>query len=242
MASPRIVALIPARGGSKGIPDKNLRSLGSKPLLQWAFEAAKDSGVVERVILSTDSEKIAELGRQIGIEVPFLRPAELAQDDTPMIAVLTHLLNFLSTSGEMPDAIMLLQPTSPLRRAEHLRAAARMLEDHPDADSVVAVTEVPRHYAPSYLMKITPQGSLDYYVPGAETLRRRQDAPAAYSRNGTLYLFRVDSFEKHGDIYGKVCLPLMMSEADTLNLDSQEDWQEAEKIFQKHPQISTPLT
>jgi CMP-N,N'-diacetyllegionaminic acid synthase len=121
MAKPRIIGLIPARGGSKGIPGKNLRSLGGKPLLQWAFEAAKNSGVVERVLLSTDSEEIAALGRQLGIEVPFLRPAELAQDDTPMIAVLKHLIEHLRASGDVPDAIMLLQPTAPLRRAAHLK-------------------------------------------------------------------------------------------------------------------------
>lgn len=225
----RIFGLIPARGGSKGIPGKNLRTLGGRSLVQLAWESARDSGAVERVILSTDAEEIAAHGRSLGIEVPFLRPAELAQDDTPMIAVLRHLLEYLQTTGDVPDALMLLQPTAPLRRPEHLREAARLLQD--GVDSVVSVTEIPQHFAPHFVMKITPEGHLTHFMPDGPAIKRRQDAPRAYSRTGTVYLFRVSSFEKHQDIYGENCVPLLIPPEDTINLDTMEDWERAERHF-----------
>lgn len=233
MASrPRIVALIPARGGSKGIPGKNLRSLGGKPLLQLAFEAAKNSGVVERVLLSTDSEEIAALGRSLGIEVPFLRPPELAQDSTPMIGVLKHLIQHLRQTGSEPDAIMLLQPTAPLRTATHLKQAGEALIPA-DVDSVVGVTEIPGHYSPHYAMKVTPEGKLTYYLPDSAQIKRRQDVPKAYSRDGTVYLFRISTLERYDDIYGENCIPLVIPSDETLNLDTMEDWEHAERIFGK---------
>ncbi|MDZ4405789.1 acylneuraminate cytidylyltransferase family protein [Prosthecobacter sp.] len=232
MAKPRIIGLIPARGGSKGIPGKNLRSLGGKPLLQWAFEAAKDSGVVERVMLSTDSEEIADMGRKLGIEVPFLRPAELAQDDTPMIVVLKHLIEHLRATDTLPDAIMLLQPTAPLRRAAHLKQAGELLIPE-GVDSVVGVTEIPQHYAPHYAMKITPDGHLTHYLPDSAAIKRRQDVPKAYSRDGTVYLFRISTLETYNDIYGANCIPLLIPSDETLNLDTMEDWEHAERVFSR---------
>lgn len=230
MAKPRIIGLIPARGGSKGIPGKNLRSLGGKPLLQLAHEAAMGSGVVERVILSTDSEEIAALGRKVGIEVPFLRPPEFAQDDTPMIAVLKHMIEHLRAGGDVPDAIMILQPTAPLRRAEHLRKAGELLVPE-EVDSVVGVTEIPQHYAPHYAMKVTPEGRLTHYLPDSASIKRRQDVPKAYSRDGTVYLFRLSTLEKYNDIYGANCIPLVVPSDETLNLDTPEDWEQAERVF-----------
>jgi CMP-N,N'-diacetyllegionaminic acid synthase len=225
----RIFGLIPARGGSKGIPGKNLRTLGGKSLVQRAWESAIGSGVVERVILSTDSEEIAAHGRSLGIEVPFLRPADIAQDNTPMIAVLKHLLDHLHATDSVPDAIVLLQPTAPLRRPEHLQEAANLLQD--GVDSVVSVSEVPQHFSPHFLMKITSEGHLTYFMPDGSTVKRRQDAPRAYSRNGAVYLFRVSSFEKHQDIYGENCIPLLIPPDETINLDTMEDWERAERYF-----------
>lgn len=225
----RIFGLIPARGGSKGIPGKNLRTLGGKSPVQRAWEVAVASGVVERVILSTDSEEIAEHGRSLGIDVPFIRPAEISQDNTPMIAVLKHLLEHLRASGSVPDAIVLLQPTAPLRRPEHLQEAARLLQD--GMDSVVSVSEVPLHFSPHFLMKITADGRLNYFMPDGSKVKRRQDAPRAYSRNGSVYLFRVSSFEKYQDIYGEKCIPLLIPPDETINLDTMEDWERAERYF-----------
>ena len=230
----RIIGLIPARGGSKGIPGKNLRMLGGTSLLQLAYEAAINSGLVERVILSTDSKEIAALGRQVGIEVPYLRPAELAKDETPMVDVIRHVIEFLRKTNEVPDAIMLLQPTAPLRRPEHLKAATELLVPE-DVDSVVSVTEIPQHYAPHYAMKVSSKGRLIHYLPGSVNIKRRQDVPKAYSRDGSIYLFRVASFEKYQDIYGKISIPLKIPLQETLNLDTIDDWERAERYFAGKP-------
>ena len=229
-----ILGLIPARGGSKGIPGKNLRFLGGKSLVQRAWEAAKGSGVVDRVILSTDSVEIAKCGQSLGIEVPFLRPPELAKDETPMVDVIRHMIEFLRKTNEVPDAIMLLQPTAPLRQPEHLRAAAELLVPE-EVDSVVSVTEIPQHYAPHFLMRITPDGHLKHFLPEGAAIKRRQDAPRAYSRNGTVYLFRVSSFEKYQDIYGSKSVPLLIPDEETINLDTMEDWDRAERHFAGKP-------
>lgn len=237
MGDLRILGLIPARGGSKGIPNKNLRSLGGKPILQLAHEAALNSRAVDRVVLSTDSEDIAALARSVGIDVPFLRPPELAQDDTPMIAVLKHLIDQLAESGEVPDAIMLLQPTAPLRKADTLKTAAELLQPE-EVDSVVSVTAIPQHYAPHYAMKVTPEGVLTHYLPDSASIKRRQDVPKAYSRDGTVYLFRTRTLDKFGDIYGDHCVPLVIPAEGSINLDTMEDWENAEKWFLKHGQVS----
>jgi CMP-N-acetylneuraminic acid synthetase len=234
MGKLRILGLIPARGGSKGIPDKNLRFLGGKSLVQRAWEAATGSGVVDRVILSTDSVEIAKCGQSLGIEVPFLRPPELAKDETPMVDVIRHMIEFLRKTNEVPDAIMLLQPTAPLRQPEHLRAATELLVPE-DVDSVVSVAEIPQHYAPHYAMKVSTQGLLTHYLPGSINIKRRQDVPKAYSRNGTVYLFRVLSFEKYQDIYGSKSVPLLIPDEETINLDTMEDWDRAERHFAGKP-------
>src|SRR5918999_4032681 len=129
MRSGPVLALVPARGGSKGIPGKNLRLLGGRTLIEYAAAAARDSGVVDRAVLTTDSEEIAAIGRRAGLDVPFLRPASLAADDTPMQPVVEHALAALAEDGFVPDIVLLLQPTSPLRTPDHLRRAVAALRE-----------------------------------------------------------------------------------------------------------------
>ena len=139
---PRVLALVPARGGSKGIPDKNLRPLAGHSLIAHAAAAARASGVVDRIVLTTDSTRIADEGRRMGLEVPFTRPAELARDDSPMLPVVEHAIDMVERDGWTPDIIVLLQPTSPgMRRAAYLRAAVEALVQT-NADSVVTVVEL----------------------------------------------------------------------------------------------------
>ncbi len=145
-----ILGLIPARGGSKGIPGKNLRLLGGRSLVARAVESGIKSLRLARLILSTDSEAIAEEGRRAGAEVPFLRPADLAKDDTPSSAVVVHALEWLERNeGRLPDILVLLQPTAPLRQARHIDEALELLVTS-GARSVVSVTPVPGHYHPSW--------------------------------------------------------------------------------------------
>jgi CMP-N-acetylneuraminic acid synthetase len=222
-----VLGLVPARGGSKGVPGKNIRPLAGHSLLEYTARAARDSGVINRTILSTDSREIADAGRRAGVEVPFMRPAVLAADDTPMVPVVQHALDELSKCGWSPDIIVLLQPTSPLRRPDHIRQAVRMLRET-GADSVVTVVEVPRHLSPDYVMRID-DGRLKPFLPDGARVTRRQDARAAYSRDGTVYAFRRETLETTGGIYGDDCRPLLIDAADSLSIDSPEDWNEAER-------------
>lgn len=223
-----VLGLIPARGGSKGIPGKNLRQLGGKPLLAYSAEAARASGVIDRLVLSTDSEAIAELGRQLEIEVPFLRPAALAQDDTPMLPVIQHAVGALEDSGWAPDIVVLLQPTSPLRRPAHIAEAVRRLWKE-DCDSVVSVIEIPHIFSPQRALH-AGEGYLRFWLP-TEGITRRQQLETSFAQEGTLFAFRRNLVIEQGTIYGSKCLPLVLSPDEALNLDTEEDWLEAERIF-----------
>jgi len=225
----KALALIPARGGSKGIPGKNLKPLAGKPLIAYAAEAARASGVVERLLLTTDSEEIAALGRSLGLEVPFLRPAELAADDTAMIEVVRHALAWLAEAGDVPEALVLLQPTAPLRRPEQIAAAVRLLAAE-GCDSVVSVVPLPLHFCPDYVMRIEA-GRLVSFLPEGERASRRQDVRPAYSRDGTVYAFRCETVARYGNIYGADCRALLVDPALSINLDTPADWAAAERIL-----------
>jgi CMP-N-acetylneuraminic acid synthetase len=222
-----VLGLVPARGGSKGVPGKNVRPLAGHTLLEYTVRAARESSVLDRVILSTDSLEIADAGRRAGLEVPFMRPAALAADDTPMVPVIEHALGEIARHGWSPDIVVLLQPTSPLRRPEHIRDAVAMLRET-EADSVVTVVELPRHLSPDYVMRIDG-GRLKQFLPEGARVTRRQDARPAYSRDGTVYAFRRSTIEQLGGIYGNDCRPLVIDTNDSLSIDSQADWDEAER-------------
>jgi CMP-N-acetylneuraminic acid synthetase len=224
-----VLGLVPARGGSKGVPGKNVRPLAGHTLLEYTARAARESGVLDRVILSTDSLEIADAGRRAGLEVPFMRPASLAADDTPMVPVIQHALAEIAKHGWSPDIIVLLQPTSPLRRSDHIRDAVSLLRES-NADSVVTVVEVPRHLSPDYVMRID-EGRLQPFLPDGARLTRRQDARPAYSREGTVYAFRRATLEKFGGIYGDDCRPLLIDSRESLSIDTQDDWDEAERVL-----------
>lgn len=222
-----VLGLVPARGGSKGVPGKNVRPLAGHTLLEYTARAARESGVLDRVILSTDSPEVADAGRRAGLEVPFMRPASLAADDTPMVPVVEHALAEIAKHAWSPDVIVLLQPTSPLRRPDHIRDAVTMLRET-GADSVVTVVEVPRHLSPDYVMRVE-KGRLEPFLPEGARVTRRQDARPAYSRDGTVYAFRRATLEKTGGIYGHDCRPLFIDAGDSLSIDSPADWDEAER-------------
>lgn len=222
----RTLAVVPARGGSKGIADKNLRHLAGRPLLAYTADAATGAGdILNRIVLSTDSAEIAELGRAVGLEVPFLRPPELALDTTPMHPVIAHAVDQLERSGWKADVVVVLQPTAPLRRAEHIRAALELLE-RTGCSSVASVVPIPQHYSPEYAMRIDGE-RLVRYLPDAPARQRRQDAKPAYSRDGTVYALRREVLDG-GDLYGDDCRPLVLDPSESVNLDTPGDWQEAE--------------
>jgi CMP-N,N'-diacetyllegionaminic acid synthase len=201
--------------------------LAGRPLIDYTARAARESSVLDRIILSTDSDEIAEAGRRSGLEVPFMRPASLAADDTPMQPVVQHAIDTLSADGWTPDVIVLLQPTSPLRRPSHVRDAVTMLRET-NADSVVTVVELPRHLSPDYVMRIE-DGVLRPFLPDGARVTRRQDARPAYSRDGTVYACWRTTLDRWGSIYGERCLPLIVNAAHSLSIDSPDDWAEAER-------------
>lgn len=225
----KILGIIPARGGSKGVPDKNLKELAGKPLLAYSAEVAHTSGLIDRLVLSTDSEEIAQLGRSLDIEVPFMRPTELAQDDTAMLPVLQHTVKKLEEEGWMADIIVLLQPTSPLRKARHISAAVEKLQAEA-CDSVVSVVEIPELFAPQKALR-AQNGYLKFWLPEGKSITRRQQLEPAYAREGTVYVFWRDVLMEQNSIYGEKCLALILSAEESMNLDDREDWQRAEEML-----------
>jgi CMP-N,N'-diacetyllegionaminic acid synthase len=223
----KVLGIIPARGGSKGIPRKNIRALAGKSLLRRAFECGVTSAVLDRLIVSTDDIDIAAEAREIGAEVPFLRPAELATDSAAMIDVVLHALEALA-SNYRPDAVMLLQPTSPLRRPERVREAVEMMRCDPAIDSVCSLIPVPKGLCPHYVMRITPTGYVDYFLPEGANYVRRQDVPQAYKRDGSIFLTRSGILEAGRSFYGKRCMPMIIEPDEMINLDDPADWAEAE--------------
>jgi CMP-N,N'-diacetyllegionaminic acid synthase len=227
-----VLGLVPARGGSKGLPGKNIRLLAGRPLLDYTARAARESGVLDRIVLSTDSDTIADAGRRAGLEVPFMRPSPLAQDDTPMLAVIKHAITALAEEGWAPEIVVLLQPTSPLRRPAHVRDAVTLLRET-RADSVVTVVELPRHLSPDYVMTID-NGRLRPFLAEGARITRRQDARPAYSRDGTVYAFWRATIERYGGIYGDDCRPLLVDPSESLSIDSAADWDHAERMLAGH--------
>jgi len=225
-----VLAIVPARGGSKGVPGKNVRRLGGRTLLEYTAAAARDAAVIDRIVVSTDSEDVAAAGRAAGLEVPFLRPAALAQDDTPMLPVIRHAIDEVTRAGWTPELVVLLQPTSPLRRPDHVARAVDLLRSS-GADSVVTVVEVPKHLSPDYVMRIDA-GVLRPFLPEGERVTRRQDVRPAYSRDGTVYAFRRDTLDRCGSIYGDDCRLLIIDARESLSIDTPEDWAAAEKILE----------
>ena len=186
----RVLALVVARGGSKGIPGKNLRRVAGQPLIAHTLMAARRSRLLDRSVLSTDDPAIAAVARRHGVEVPFMRPARLARDRSHVIDVTLHALRWLDRrEGYRPDWVMLLQPTSPLRTAQDIDGAIRMARQH-GARAVVGVSASRRH--PCLAKRITPTGTLAPFIDTTLQTVRRQDLPPAYDLNGAIYLVRRD--------------------------------------------------
>ena len=223
-----ILGVIPARGGSKGIANKNLALLGGRPLLAYTADAVKESTRLTRTIVTTDDPRIAECARSLGLEVPFMRPSSLGGDDAPMLAVLQHAVEALETDGFNADIVVLLQPTSPFRRGEHIDAAVTWLE-RAGGDSVVSVVEVPHQFNPTSVMRIE-DGLLKPFLDGA-SVTRRQDKPRVYARNGPAVLAVRTRVVKAGSLYGAQTWPLGMSPEDSIDIDTPWDARVAEALL-----------
>lgn len=231
-----IIAVIPARGGSKGIPRKNLVQLGGKSLLEYAIETAKSAPSVNRVLVSTDDLEISNFAKKLCAEVPFFRPPDLASDTAPMVGVLQHTLSWLQSEGEYVEALILLQPTSPFRTSCHIEEALHLFRIY-EASSVVSVVEVPHQYNPFSLMKLGADGRLVPFFAGENTVTRRQEKPVLYARNGPVVLVCRPSKLVMGDLYGNSCIPYFMSIEDSLDIDTPTDLVLAELLLKSRQDI-----
>jgi CMP-N-acetylneuraminic acid synthetase len=216
-----IIGLIPARGGSKGIPRKNLALCGGKPLLAWTAEAALQSRVLDHVVLSTDDEEIAAAGRALGLDVPFLRPAEISGDGALMHGVVAHAQQALHAAGTKVDAIVLLQPTSPLRRARHIVEAVTLFRES-GAETVVSIMRVPHRFVPSSLMR-EEGGHLVPFAGEDIGPTQRQAKAVLFARNGPAVLVMRSDVIESGRLYGDPTIGYEMDEISSLDVDTSDD-------------------
>lgn len=227
----RIIGIIPARGGSKGVPRKNLAPVAGRPLLAYTAAAALGAPSLARVILSTEDQEIAAVGRACGLDVPFLRPAALAEDATPTLPVIQHAIGELEAAGEQVDAICLLQPTNPLRTAADIEGAVRMFAET-GAETVISVLAVPHQYNPHWVYLEGEGGALRLATGEAAPIARRQLLPPAVHREGSIYLVRRDVvMAQPGSLYGATVRGYLMEAARSVNIDRVEDLERAAQLL-----------
>lgn len=222
---PKILAVVPARGGSKGIPRKNLASVAGKPLIAWTIESAKAARGVDRLVVSTDDAEIAAVARALGAEI-VLRPAELAADDAPTLPALRHAFE---TLGSDADAVLTLQPTSPLRRAAHIESALAAFNADPAADSLVSTIDVPHIFHPRSVMKRDAHGYLVPYLDSVQPYRR-QDKEPVFARNGAaIYITRAARLADY--VFGGRLIGFPMDAESSLDVDTPEDLARADAVL-----------
>ena len=218
----RTLALIPARGGSKGLPRKNVLEVGGKPLIAWSVEAGLASAHVDAVVVTTDDAEIAEVARAHGAEVPFLRPAELALDTSPSIDAVLHALDALVADGREFDYLALLEPTSPLRAPGDLDRAIELLAaNEAETDAVVSVGEV--HMEHPSIVKRIAHGRLEPYVPESVKVTRRQELGRAYFPYGVIYLSKVSSLRETRSFYPERTIPMLIERWQNYEIDDVYD-------------------
>lgn len=228
---PAVVAVIPARGGSKGVPRKNIHPLAGRPLIAYTIEAAGESRLLSRVILSTDDEEIARVAREWGGEVPFVRPSALATDDARTLPVVQHAVGWVEEDeGRRVDIVVLLQPTTPLRTADDIdRGISMLLQTR--ADSVVSVVDVGGNH-PFRMKRLLADGRLINYIDqGFEDMRPRQELPPVYIRSGALYISRRDVVMEQDTMVGADCRGLVIPPERAMNIDTVSDLVLAEQAL-----------
>ncbi|MFA5339649.1 MAG: acylneuraminate cytidylyltransferase family protein [Candidatus Omnitrophota bacterium] len=230
----KILALIPARGGSKGLPGKNIKMLSGKPLIAWSIEQALASRYIDKVVVSTELEEIASVARKYGAEVPFMRPKDLAASSAIIVDVLIHALNSLERKGRKFDFIMLLQPTSPLRNSEDIDAAIRLLF-RKNAQSVVSICPTECH--PYWINRMSSDGLMGNFIAKNVRNKNRQKLPVYYRVNGALYLASVVFLKKSRDVYGKPTYPYIMPLERSVDIDTPLDFELAELLMSKRKEL-----
>jgi CMP-N,N'-diacetyllegionaminic acid synthase len=217
----KLLALVPARGGSKRVPNKNIRELGGKPLIQWTLDAALGIPEIADVLVSTDSPEIAKIAKEAGALVPWLRPAELASDTATTLSVCRHALEWYEHHNGSVDAILLLQPTSPFRTQESIVRAIDLFRVHPER-SIVSFSSAESH--PLWCYRIQ-EDMVQPFVEGSQKPTRSQDLPSVYVINGAIYIASPAYLNQHGSFIGRDTVPLIMEDMnESLDIDTEMDW------------------
>lgn len=223
-----MLAVIPARGGSKGVPGKNIRELAGKPLIAYTIKAACESGIFSKIIVSTDSREIADIAVRYGAEVPFLRPASISGDMTSSDDVILHALDFYEEQGSRFDMVCKLQPTSPLRSSIHLKEAWELFQER-QSDFLISVCEC--EHSPLWAGLVGEDLSLDEFI--SEEVKRacRQNLPVYYRLNGAIYMARTEGFRENKSFFGQNSIAYIMGQKESVDIDSELDFKIAEVII-----------
>ena len=227
-----ILGLIPARGGSKGLPGKNIKPLLGKPLIAWTIEQALASKYLDRVVVSTEDEEIAEISKKYGAEIPFIRPKELAEDNTKGIDVVLHAINWMKENDKQKpyDLIMLLQPTSPLRTTENIDKAIELLFLK-GAKAIVSVCEVDHH--PFWANTLPEDGCMGDFIKREVMNKNRQELPVFYRLNGAIYLAYCNYIKERKSFLGEETFAYIMPKSRSADIDDEIDLKLAENILKK---------
>jgi N-acylneuraminate cytidylyltransferase len=233
----QVLAIIQARGGSKGIPRKNIKPLAGKPLIAWTIEAAQKSKTINRIIISTDDKEIAEISKNLGAEVPFLRPKEFATDGAKSIGLLRHALVWLiENENYRPDMVVQLKPTNPLRKAKHIDECVKSYLNSPKIDSLITLTKSPAHplktwkFEGDFVLPFVPQEV--YGIKEAAKLPR-QSLPKAFIQNSCVNIINPDTIMKKNSSIGEKIKGFVMEAEDAINIDNQIDFDIAEIILKR---------
>jgi len=229
----KILGIIPARGGSKGIPRKNIKPLGGKPLIQFTYESVKESNLLTRTIISTDDKEIASVCKKLRMDVPFLRPSEFADDGSPTLPVILHALKYLEeTNQERYDAVLLLQPTTPFRQKGLIDLAINQFIKQ-KTDSLISVTKVPHIFNPHWVFEVDENNYLKIATGENIIISQRQKLPKAFIRDGAVYITSVDVLYNKRSLYGDTISYIENEKSPQINLDTMKDWRLAEEYL-KH--------
>jgi len=230
MSNKKILAVIPARGGSKGIPNKNIADVGGSPLIKYTIDAAIKSTMLTHCVVSTDSDKISDVAKSLGAMVPFRRPEHLSNDKALSLPVMQNAVEFMeSLHGYQYDVIVMLQPTTPLRRVEDIDDSISLLLDA-NADSVISVVEVEGHH-PLRMKRVIDGRLINYIDQGHEDMRPRQDLPPVYIRNGAIYATIRNTLMIEDSFTGKDSRAYIMPSERSVNIDTYKDLILAKSFF-----------
>ena len=227
----KVLGIVPARAGSKGIKNKNIKLMGGRPLIEHTILSALESSCLTDVLISTDSQEIAEIAKNFKVKVPFLRPAYLATDEAKSIDVVIHALQFMEEAEQKRyDCICLLQPTSPFRPKNMIDDALNKYVKM-NADSLISVIEVPHHYNPHWVFEESNDGSLKIATGEKEIITRRQELPKTYVRDGCMYITKREVIVNKKSFYGDRLIKFLNTSSIHVNIDTIEDWKKAEEHF-----------